>query len=314
MLKIFNFSNYYTDLERINSDSRELENCLLEHRMDGIELLICQAWDPQIIPARLIKGIHLSYWPIWLEFWQGKQVALLEHFGSQEKIREYYGGDQREILVEKYRTQIQEAEKIGAQYVVFHVGHTQLKHLFDHQFTCTDEEVVEASIELINQIFTNLESKVTLLLENLWMSGLTFLKPGLVERLLKEIHYPHKGFMLDTGHLLNTNPYLTSQQEGIAYILETLKKLGDLKKYIRGIHLQKSLSGPYVLANRKTAIAKENIMEHIMQIDEHGPFSHPDIQKVVEAVQPDYLVYEFITRTKEQWFNYLETQNRALNL
>lgn len=314
MKKLFNFSNYYTDLEKINSSAQELENCLLQYRMDGIELIICQPWEPSIIPAKFIKGIHLRDWPIWLDFWQGNQTALLNEFGSRGKIRQYYGGESREILIENYRQQIQQAEEMGAEYVVFHIGHTQTKHLLDHKFTCTDEEVVEASIEMLNQIFSGLETKITLLLENLWLSGLTFLRPKLAERLLKEIVHSPKGFMLDTGHLMNTNPFLTNQQEGIAYILDTLKELGELKKHIRGIHLQKSLSGQYVLKNRKTEIEAEKAMEHIFKIDQHQPFSHPDIQKVVEIVEPDYLVYEFITLNKEQWFQYLSIQNQALNL
>lgn len=314
MLKLCNFSNYITDLERINSNAQELENFLAQHRMDGLELLICQPWDAQIIPPHLIHGVHLCYWPVWLEFWQGKQQEILAHFGSQEKINEYYGGDSRDILVEKYRQQILLAEKTGAKYIVFHIGHTQLKHLFDHQFTCSDEEVVEASIDLLNEIFSGLESNLLLLMENLWMSGLTFLKPQLVEKLLTEVNYPNKGFMLDTGHLLNTNPYLTNQEGGIAYILQVLNDLGENKKYIYGMHLQKSISGEYALANKKTVVEKEKAMEYILNIDQHQPFDHPEVKRLVEAVEPVYLTYEFITRSKEQWSNYLTIQNKALNL
>jgi len=169
-----------------------------------------------------------------LDFWQGNQKALLKYFGSQEKVREYYGGNKKEDLVQKYRQQILEAEKIGAEYVVFHVSHTQIEHLFDQQFTCSHEEVVTASIQLINEIFSHLNTKVTLLLENLWLSGLTFLQPQLAEKLLTDIDYPHKGFMLDTGHLMNTNPQLTTEREGIDYILQVVDGLGECKKTYSG--------------------------------------------------------------------------------
>lgn len=314
MLKLCNFSNYPGDLERVNHNPKDLEEFLSLHGLDGVELMLCQAWDSQIIPSSLIKGIHLREWPIWLDFWQGNQGALLEYFGSREKISEYYGGQTKEVLVQGYQEQIREAEKTGAEYVVFHVSHTQVKHLLDQKFTCSDEEVVEATIELLNKIFLNFESQITLLLENLWMRGLTFLKPQLAQRLLDEINYPYKGFMLDTGHLLNTNPFLTSQQEGIEYILETIRNLGPLKEYIQGIHLQKSLSGKYVLQNSSREVKPEELMEHIFKLDEHQPFADPQIRKVVEMVQPRYLIHEFITRSKAEWSSFLTTQNKALGL
>lgn len=314
MLKLCNFSNYQSDLERINHSPEELEEFLRLHRLDGVEVLLCQPWQPEAIPARLVKGLHLQNYSIWLDFWRSNSSALLKQFGSQERIRKYYGGENKETLVENYRQQVLEAERIGAEYVVFHISHTEPRHLFDGQFTCSDEEVVEASMELLNEVFSNLAGKATLLLENLWMRGLTFLKPQLAEKLLAGINYPQKGFMLDTGHLLNTNPYLTNQQEGIEYIRKVLQKLGDLQKYIRGIHLQNSLSGEYVLNNRGREVKLEEMMEHIFQIDQHCPFEHPDIQKVVEMLEPQYLVYEFITKNKEEWAQFITAQNQALNL
>jgi len=312
MLKLCNFSNYITDLERVNSSAAELEKFLHQHQMDGIELLICQPWDSVVIPSSLVKGIHLPYYSVWLDFWQGNKAALLKQFGNEKKIREYYGCDKKDILVQNYRQQILDAEKIGAEYVVFHISHTEIEHLFDHQFICSDEEVVKASIELINEIFFSLDTKITLLLENLWLRGLTFLQPNLVERLLTDINYAHKGFMLDTGHLMNTNPLLTTEAEGIAYILQVLTNLGESKRYIQGIHLHKSLSGPYVLANRNILVEKEKTMDYIFNIDQHEPFDNPAVQRIIEAVEPTYLTYEFITRTKKQWSQYLSRQNKAL--
>lgn len=312
MLKLCNFSNYITDLERINFSAAELEKFLQQHQMDGIELLICQPWDPVVISPSLVKGIHLPYYSVWLDFWQGDKAALLKHFGNEEKIREYYGCDKKDTLVENYRRQILEAERIGAEYVVFHISHTDIEHLFNHQFTRSDEEVITASVQLLNEIFCGLDTKINLLLENLWLRGLTFLQPKLAEQLMADIDYPHKGFMLDTGHLMNTNPLLTTEAEGITYILQVLDNLGENKKYIQGIHLHKSLSGPYVLANRNIRVEKERTMDYIFKIDQHEPFDNPTVQRIIEVVAPKYLTYEFITRTKEEWSQYLSRQNKAL--
>jgi len=55
-------------------------------------------------------------------------------------------------------------------------------------------------------------------------------------------------------------------------------------------------------------------MEYIFNIDQHEPFDDPAIQKLIEEVEPKYLIYEFITKTKEQWIQYLSRQNKALGL
>lgn len=314
MYKLCNFSNYSGDLERINSDPKRLEEFLLEHRLDGIELTLCEPWNGKFIPSQLIKGLHLRNWSIWLDFWQGNMDKVLDYFGSEEKIKEHFGSLDKEILVENYRQQIIEAERMGVEYVVFHVCHTEYRHVLDRNYAFTDEEVIKATIELLNQVFNGLESKVTLLLENLWMRGLTFLNPSLAEKLLAEVNYPHKGFMLDTGHLMNTNLALSSEEEGISFILQVLKDLGGIKEYIKGVHLQKSISAPYSLKHRNKEVKKEELMNHIFSIDQHQPFDNSQVRRIVEIIEPDYLVYEFITQSKEEWSESISRQNQALNL
>ena len=52
--------------------------------------------------------------------------------------------------------------------------------------------------------------------------------------------------MLDTGHFLHTNLDLKTQEEGVDYLNQMLDAHGDLVSYIKGIHLQQSLTGDYV--------------------------------------------------------------------
>ncbi|MDO7206222.1 hypothetical protein Q5M85_21135 [Paraclostridium bifermentans] len=40
------------------------------------------------------------------------------------------------------------------------------------QLTYTDKDVIDASIELVNEIFKDLDTEVTILFENLWWPGL----------------------------------------------------------------------------------------------------------------------------------------------
>ena len=87
------------------------------------------------------------------------------------------------------------------------------------------------------------------LMENQWWPGFTMTDPDQTAYLLDAVRYPRKGIMLDTGHLLNTNPDLHSEGEGVAYIHSILDAHGDLCRYIRGFHFNLSLSGDYVHAH-----------------------------------------------------------------
>ena len=83
-------------------------------------------------------------------------------------------------------------------------------------------------------------------MENLWWPGLTMTRPEITERLLAQVHYPRKGIMLDTGHLMHTNLDLSTEEEAIDYVLEQIGKHGKMVSYIRGMHLNQSLTGSYV--------------------------------------------------------------------
>ena len=52
--------------------------------------------------------------------------------------------------------------------------------------------------------------------------------------------------MLDTGHLMHTNLELRTQEEAIDYVLEQVQRQEELAGYIRGIHLNQSLTGEFV--------------------------------------------------------------------
>ncbi len=98
--------------------------------------------------------------------------------------------------------------------------------------------------------------------------------PELVRYFIENIEYEHKGLMLDTGHLLNTNLDINTEEEGIDYLIETVKNLGDMKDYIKGIHLN----------------------------------------NLIEMINPKYLVYEFITTSLEELSNFIKIQDKVLGL
>ncbi|WP_392486628.1 TIM barrel protein [Haloimpatiens sp. FM7315] len=322
MLKLINLSTFSHDLERFNYNSEEIISFLKKNNVDGIELLNSIEWDNKVIPKTLVKGIHLKYYPIWLDFWRKDNKKLIDQFETKDNIERYYGGLSRKKIIEQYRKEIMVASFIGAKYVVFHVSHVQLEHTYTYDFTYSDCEVIDATAELVNEVFKDLKTNVKLLFENLWWPGLTFLDKSMAMRLLEKVNYKNKGFMLDTGHLMNTNISLKDEKEAIEYLTNTISKLGELKNFIKGIHLSSSLSGSYVKEQINKSKDKEkklsyneinkDVFIHIMNIDRHKPFKDKSISSLVDFIKPDYLIYEFITSSLEELDDYIKIQDSAL--
>lgn len=96
---------------------------------------------------------------------------------------------------------------------------------------------------------------------------------------------------------MHMNLELKTQDEAVDYILKKVAEHGNLASYIKGMHLNQSITGAYV----KTLITKKDAMpsdyeacskacyEHVFQIDQHLPFTTPKVQKLVETIKPEYL-------------------------
>jgi len=319
MLQLVNSSNYTSDLSMIHNSPDCLQAFLNYHHLDGLEMMFCAPWDRKIHKKEWIQGIHLRFWPNWLDFWRGNQKALLREFNNEAGIIAYYGGLTREIWLNVYRENIHTAIQAGANYLVYHVSHARLAELYNWRFSASDREVIEATIEVINELAADIPENVTLLFENLWWPGLTLKDSKLTAFLLDSVSVRHAnvGIMLDTGHLMNTNASLRTQEDGIAYILSTLSQLGSYRNYVKGIHLHHSLSGEYMSNTRSSEphnFTITDIMSHVMNIDQHLPFSTPEVQRIVEYVQPEYLVHEFLHTSMDDWVQKLFCQQQALDM
>lgn len=315
MIELINFANYNQNLEMIDHSPRKLRELLAQLGVSGIEALFCDPWDESVLPAELMRGVHLNFWPTWLSFWRGDQQALLRQFGGPANILAYYGGEKPAHMLSCYRRDIAQAKTAEAEYVVFHVSHNELDEIYTWQFRADSIAIVDATIEVVNSLVDDIPANMAILFENLWWPGLTLLEPRLVERLLSGIRHPKVGIMLDTGHLMNTNSDLKDERQGVDYILSVLNKLGTLAGSVRGIHLHQSLSGEYVRQSRCSTAPDTDLaasMAHIMRIDQHRPFSDPSVKRIIEAVEPEYLVHEFIVSNREELAAYTAQQRQVL--
>lgn len=323
MKKLINLSTDKWDLEKFAGDYRNIENFLIRNNIDGLEIIqSIERWNPEKIPKKFIKGQHMTFWPIWLDFWREKNTELIRQFGNKESYEAYYGGTNKEILIERYREELLSAKAMEAEYVVFHVSHVQLEHSYTWDFSYSDLEVIEAFIDLLNKALEGLEIDFDILLENLWWPGLNMLNQDLAYKLVKEINYDKVGFVLDIGHMMITNPNLISEKESVKYLLEKVDNLGSLKSLIKTVHLNSSLTGDYIKKFQKGLIPfnKEasfndnffNSFKHISNIDKHEPFEDSEITKVIQIIKPDFLVYELISDSLEELEEKVKIQNRTI--
>ena len=319
MLTLTNLSNADCDVEHIlHGDADALPAILQGLGLDGIEFMLCAPWDRTLFPPAYIKGVHLLFWPTWVDFWRGDRSALMAEFGSEDKVRGYYGSLNVADWVEGWRDNLRRAADCQPQYLVFHVAHNCTSEMYTRVFSVTDEEVIRAAIELVNAIAGEIPRGCKLLFENLWWPGLTFQKPQLAAELLECVRYPDTGFMLDMGHLMNTNLDLQSEAEGAAYVQKIYHELGEVGKYVYGIHLHQSLSGAYTreMMRRhvgwKTPLDWQTAMDYVMHVDQHQPFHTDAARRIVETGQPMYLVHEFQHRSHASLIQNVRIQRGAL--
>lgn len=288
---------------------------------DGLETIWGGEDSWRQLSDGLTVGYHLLFYADWLDFWMGKKAALIRKFGSCAGSRTFYGGDGREALLTQYRADFARAAALHTKYVVFHVSDVSIEECYTYHWEHSDMTVIDAAAELINAVVGTGEPPFTVLVENQWWPGFRFTDPTLTERLLSLISCENKGILLDTGHLMNTNPSLRTQEEGAKYILHRLEQHGSLTKCIRAVHLHQSLSGEYVRSHIGTVpsgLPTEYLARfaesygHVLKLDQHMPWTDPCVSKVVERIAPEFLVHELSSRCRADRETAIREQRRAL--
>lgn len=319
MLTSINITNCSQDMDRFH-DKEHLKNFYKKLGIDGMEMMpVGDLSVPEKMDEQDIIGVHLSFLPYWYDFWKENTGKLNKIFDNEENWISCYGSSEKDVLLERLRRELDLAEKIHARYVVFHVSESAPDECLTFQMNHTDEEICDAAAEIINAVLDEKDYSFDFLCENLWWSGLTMTSPEVTERLMNAIHYEKKGIMLDTGHLLHTNHKLRTQDEAVDYINEILNQHGELCKYIKGIHLNQSLSGEYIekyLENPPDL--QKNYMDkmmmvypHIFKIDCHKPFTSDKVPGLIEKISPEFLTFELITENNDVHEEYLIEQLRV---
>jgi hypothetical protein len=302
-------------------DAADFEQSYRQCGCDGVEMIYAEEDKTNMLDSKSIVGLHLSFYPDWIDFWNGNKEALLKEFGTQDTYEWFYGGKDRSTLIHNFTTDLERAEALNVRYVVFHVSNVTISETYTYRMEHTNEEIIDAAADLINVILDDKKYNFDFLMENLAWPGLTMTQPAVTQRLLNKVHCPRKGIMLDIGHLMNTNIDLQSEEEACAYVNKMLDAHGELTKFIKGVHLHQSLSGSYVkqcLKNPAIPIGDycqrmAQAYDHINKIDWHRPMTCAGTKALIERIAPKYLVYELNAKNRVEREHLLKIQTDALN-
>lgn len=287
---------------------------------DGVEVIRGGEDTTGIYCSDNVIGVHLFFYPNWLDFWNMNVSKLEEHFGTREIWENYYQAKNREEFLKPYRADMEYAEAIGAEYAVFHINDVSNEEILTYEWEHTNKEVIIAAAEIINELTKGKNYHFKLLLENLFTPGMMLLNPNETELMLNLVEYKNKGILMDTGHLMCAPQNITDEEQGIDFVLKTVKAHGELAKSIKALHLHKSTTGNFVSELKsKTIIPEKEFYDRwtqsyniILQIDQHRPFTSPRVQEIMELVEPEFVCHEISAKNRSEKVEKVLVQMKAL--
>jgi len=319
-----NFSLHESDLSRFENDWNKVKSFVRSHGLDGVELFIDHS-PLMVFPSGIVEGVHLPYWMGRHRAWADEK-AFNEDMDDNEKFF-LFGGHDRQDVISNFRSALENAASINAEYGVFHVAYVELDHVFTRDFGVSDIEVMDSTADFLNvslSVYPNGEPPVRLFFENLWWPGLNLLDTAATMHFIESLEFDNWAFTLDTGHLMNAIMNCTEERTAIDSVLDVLARYPeDIIDRIEGMHFHCSLSGDYQMQVARNGVPEGYydlsfherliaVMEHISKIDQHMPFTEEGCRKIVDFVRPKFLTHEFETNSLAELDWKLRTQIRAL--
>lgn len=298
MKHLFNYAGIIEYENELAKKGLTLPQFVQQIGMDGIEQFVYTTTLPAKSHADISFGVHLLYWPTFMDFWLGKTQRMRSSFRNSAEQSKYYNDTlDKDEWVEVIRKNIRVALSQNPQYLVWHVSDANHEEIFSWQFHYTDLQVCAASAEIFNLVADEIPETVLVLFENLWWPGLRLTDVQTVKFFFEHIRHKNSGIMLDTGHLMCTNLNLKSEDEAVDYICNVVDKLGNYAKLIKGVHLNCSLCGKYLRNTGYKLISNPTLAQvyaHISRIDESRPFLTKAAKKILDKINPLYVNHEFI--------------------
>ena len=301
-------------------DRADMNSFIKECKCDGAEVIRGGDDNTGIYCSENVVGVHLYFYPSWLDFWNMNIDGLKKHFGSREIWENYYRATNREEFLKPYQDDMDYAEAMGAEYAVFHINDVSNEEVLTYEWEHTNREVIVAAAEIINELTRGRNYHFKLLLENLFTPGMTLLNPNETELMLNLVNYENKGIVMDTGHLMCAPQNITEEEQGIDFVLQTVKNHGELAKYIKALHLHQSTTGNFVADLKTRNIIPEKDFyalwaqsyNIILNIYHHRPFTSPRVQEILEQVEPEFVCHEISAKNRADKLEKVLVQMKAL--
>lgn len=301
-------------------DRADMESFIKACKCDGVEVIRGGEDNTGIYCSENVVGVHLYFYPNWLDFWNMDLESLERHFGSRDIWESYYSATNREEFLKPYQEDMDYAEAMGAEYAVFHINDVSNEEILNYEWEHTNKQVITAAAEIINALTKGKNYHFKLLLENLFTPGMTLLDPKETELMLSLVEYENKGIVMDTGHLMCAPQNITEEEQGIDFVLQTVKNHGELAHYIKALHLHKSTTGDFVAnLKKKTIIPEKDFYDRwtqsynvILKIDRHQPLTSPRAAEILELVQPEFVCHEISAKNRTEKLEKVLIQMKAI--
>lgn len=266
-------------------------------------------------------GLHLPFHP-YFHLLLGSKKDLLDYCENWRTVEQLFGVTSYEDLVAVYSQYFNLAEQLDVEYVVFHPVICDRKGIYTQRFPWSLQYSLDLCASLLNQALAASSFSKKLLFENLWWKkSFTLESRHEYDYLRSRVDYDNCGICLDTGHMMATNPNLSSQHSAIDWLEKRIHHL-DISDEIYTMHLNASLGGAYleqVSQTRKVVKDSEfwhqfgHDLKHISVVDPHLPFYTPQAHRLLDIVRPNNLVHELRQDSFEQWQRYLNIQQDAIS-
>lgn len=303
------------------SGKEDMNSFISACHCDGAEVLRGGDDTTGIFDHSNVIGCHLFFSPDFLDFRRQDIPSLLTHFSSKEEYEGYYRAKTPEEQMLHYRDDMDYAEKMGAEYVVMHVNDVSNEEILSYNWLHSNEEVIREMAALTNECTKGQNYHFKLLFENLFTPGMTLLNPSETELMLSLVNYENKGILLDTGHLMCASQNVYTEDEGIDFVLKTIKRHGELSKCINGLHLHKSTTADFINNHISSNIIPEkNFYDRfrqsyniILDIDKHEPFSSQRVCEILDALDPMWVCHEIAAPNRNEKLKRVLIQMKSLN-
>ena len=86
MKQLINYCPVHGYEQEVNAYAAGMKGYLKNNKLDGIELYVYQQKPYTSDYREESIGVHLKYWPYWLDFWYGNQKHLNENYSDKNFV------------------------------------------------------------------------------------------------------------------------------------------------------------------------------------------------------------------------------------